>query len=95
MNRRLPMSEDDFATLAQTLEIFKPGMVKSETPAVRTSDTDWQEQAKALAESGVAFDLLGFSYTHHVQFYNEISKKYGLVSRFDPAKGVAYFKPKK
>ena len=89
-----PMSESDFDTLRQTLEMFRPGMVKTETPTVQTSDMDWEQQAEAIAAAGVAFNLVGFSYARHIGFYNAIAIKYDLTSSFDPSKGIAWFKPK-
>ena len=58
---------------------------------VSSHEMDWKQQAEALAQAGTPFVLFGFSYPHHVEFYNQLALRFDLQSRFDPNKERAYF----
>jgi hypothetical protein len=58
---------------------------------LRSNDKDWKTEADELAAKGIPFVLVGFSYPHHVNFYNELSLRYGLECHFEPDKKRAFF----
>jgi len=86
----LPLSEGDWDAFRATLDTFKDGLVKR--PEILCTDTDWLEKAKALAELGIEFNLLQFSYSHDVVEAQKLAKAHNFDLRLDPSKGVALFK---
>lgn len=58
---------------------------------ISSHSMDWKHEAEALAGAGTPFVLVGFSYPHHVDFYNQLAIRFGLESRFDSNTQRAYF----
>jgi len=90
-----PMTEEDFSTLVDMLQVFKKGLVKPQLALIDCNDPEWQAKARALAQGGYEFNLIHFSYAHHIGFYNSLSVEFDLDSSFNPNTGQAFFKPTK
>jgi len=60
--------------------------------AVSTHDASWEQQTEAPAKAGTPFVLEGFSYSHHVDFYNQLARRFDLKSRFNPNEKRAWFR---
>lgn len=90
----IPFTDEDYRAFVDAFEVFKRGLTKPEPFQIDTSVTDWESIAEQLAKDGHEFQINGFSYSHDIGFYLRIVKENGLDSRFDPNRGIAYFKPK-
>jgi hypothetical protein len=88
-----PLTQEDFDGLLRTLNNFKDGLVKKpEPPAIDCTSQNWEETAKALAEMGEEFNLIGFDYSHDVTTAKELAAKNGFDLRLDINKGAALFR---
>jgi len=58
---------------------------------VSSHNMNWEQEAESLAKAGIPFVLVGFNYSHDINFYEHLKSQFNLKSRFDPDKQQAYF----
>lgn len=85
-----PITQEDFKNIGQVLGLFRDGLVSF--PSVDCSTEDFEAQAESFADSKIEFNLVNFSYSHDIEFCRKLAVDYGFKFRFDPAKGLAFFR---
>ena len=54
------------------------------------SDPNWRVKLEELLRQGIAVHLVGFK-DHHLNWCEDLQKKYGAGGRFKPETGEAFF----
>lgn len=88
-----PITPEDFNNIEKALSIFKEGLVGF--PSVDFSKPGSEEQAIALASSRTEFNVINFSYSHDIELCTKLAKENEFNLRFDPNKGLAFFRFRK
>jgi hypothetical protein len=89
-----PLTEEDYESLLKTLKNFKDGLVKKEIAVVDTNIPGSEQNAESLAQAGIEFNLLNFSYSHDIGMATKLARDHGFKLRLDINKGIAFFRKK-
>ena len=88
----IPLTEEDFDILINTLNTFKDGLVKKPEPVSIECAEGWKDKANALLSLGVEFNLTGFDYAFDIAVAKEVAINNNFDLRLDVNKGMALFR---
>lgn len=87
-----PLTEEDFESLVNTLEMFKDGLVKKPDPVSVECAEGWENRVNALAGLGVEINLTNFDYCFEIEKAKKIAIDNNFDLRLDLNKGMALFR---